>query len=135
MKCFYAPETDLHDPVFRLTHGKILRNAEQAERAKLLKAGLDQLGLDTIEPAEAPRDALASAGKEGEEHEAITAKKKADKAAAEKAAEQAEKDAAQADAAEAATAETTVADDAKTEPEATEAPASEATEASTEDKA
>ncbi|WP_417743582.1 histone deacetylase family protein [Salipiger sp.] len=60
MKCFYAPETDLHDPLFRLTHGKILRNAEQAERAKLLKAGLDQLGLDTIEPAEAPRDALAA---------------------------------------------------------------------------
>ena len=59
MKCFYAPETDLHDPVFRLTHGKILRNAEQAERAKLLKAGLDQLGLDAIEPAEASRDALA----------------------------------------------------------------------------
>ncbi|MCA0961661.1 histone deacetylase family protein [Salipiger bermudensis] len=60
MKCFYAPETDLHDPVFRLTHGKILRNAEQAERAKLLKAGLDQLGLDTIEPAQASRDALAA---------------------------------------------------------------------------
>ena len=58
MKCFYAPETDLHDPVFRLTHGKILRNAEQAERAKLLKAGLDQLGLEAIEPAEASRDAL-----------------------------------------------------------------------------
>lgn len=58
MKCFYAPETDLHDPVFRLTHGKILRNAEQAERAKLLKAGLDELGLATIEPAQASRDAL-----------------------------------------------------------------------------
>ena len=60
MKCFYAPETDLHDPVFRLTHGKILRNAEQAERAKLLKAGLDQLGLHAIEPAEASRDALSA---------------------------------------------------------------------------
>ena len=58
MKCYYAPETDLHDPVFRLTHGKILRNAEQAERAKLLKAGLDELGLATEEPAEAPREAL-----------------------------------------------------------------------------
>jgi len=58
MKCYYAPETEAHDPVFRLTHGKILRNSEQAERAKLLLAGLDQLSLATERPPEAPRAAL-----------------------------------------------------------------------------
>ncbi len=58
MRCFYAPETEAHDPIFRLTHGKILRNAEQAERARLLLAGLDQLGLTTEEPFEAPATAL-----------------------------------------------------------------------------
>ena len=45
MKCFYAPETETHDPLFRLTHGKLQRNAEQAERARLLLAGLDALSL------------------------------------------------------------------------------------------
>ncbi|MCR8546366.1 histone deacetylase family protein [Salipiger sp. P9] len=58
MKCFYAPETEAHDPVFRLTHGKILRNAEQAERATLLRAGLARLSLETEAPPEAPRAAL-----------------------------------------------------------------------------
>ncbi|WP_158970055.1 histone deacetylase family protein [Chachezhania sediminis] len=58
MKCFYARATEAHDPVFRLTHGKILRNAEQAERARLLLAGLDQLSLGTEEPPEADRAAL-----------------------------------------------------------------------------
>ena len=58
MRCFYARATEAHDPVFRLTHGKILRNAEQAERARLLLAGLDQLSLTTEEPPEAPRAAL-----------------------------------------------------------------------------
>ncbi|MFW2589791.1 histone deacetylase family protein [Sagittula sp. SSi028] len=58
MKCFYAPDTEAHDPVFRLTNGKIHRNAEQAERARLLRAGLDQLGLTTQTPARAPQDAL-----------------------------------------------------------------------------
>ncbi|GGB29581.1 histone deacetylase family protein [Allosediminivita pacifica] len=58
MQCFDAPETDLHDPVFRLTNGKIQRNAERAERARLLRAGLDQLNLCTETPPEAPRSAL-----------------------------------------------------------------------------
>ncbi|MDE4306200.1 histone deacetylase family protein [Phaeobacter gallaeciensis] len=58
MQCFYAPETDLHDPIFRLTNGKIQRNAERAERARLLMAGLDQLGLSTETPPEAPRSTL-----------------------------------------------------------------------------
>lgn len=58
MKCFYAPDTEGHDPVFRLTNGKIHRNAEQAERARLLLAGLDQLGLTPEAPSPAPQDAL-----------------------------------------------------------------------------
>ena len=58
MKCFYAPETEAHDPKFRLTHGKIAQNAEQAERARLLLAGLEQLGLPVSAPPEAPRAAL-----------------------------------------------------------------------------
>ncbi|WP_138470077.1 histone deacetylase family protein [Poseidonocella sp. HB161398] len=58
MKCFYAPETEAHDPQFRLTHGRLLHNAEQAERARLLLAGLDRLGLATETPPEAPRAAL-----------------------------------------------------------------------------
>ncbi len=58
MKCYYAPETEAHDPVFRLTHGKILRNAEQAERASLLLDALDQLSLPVASPPEAPRAAL-----------------------------------------------------------------------------
>lgn len=57
MRCFYAPETEAHDPVFRLTHGKILRNAEQAERARLLLAGLDRLSLEPEAPPESGRDA------------------------------------------------------------------------------
>lgn len=58
MRCFYAPETEAHDPIFRLTHGKVLRNAEQAERARLLLAGLDLMGLPVETPSEAPDDAL-----------------------------------------------------------------------------
>ena len=58
MKCFDEPETDLHDPVFRLTNGKIQRNAERAERARLLRIGLDQLKLGTETPPEAPRSTL-----------------------------------------------------------------------------
>lgn len=58
MRCFYAPETEAHDPVFRLTHGRILRNAEQAERARLLLAGLDQLSLTPEAPPEADRSAF-----------------------------------------------------------------------------
>ena len=58
MKCFYAPETETHDPLFRLTYGKIQRNAEQAERARLLLAGLDALSLSVTAPAPAPQAAL-----------------------------------------------------------------------------
>ena len=58
MKCFYAEATEAHDPVFRLTHGAILRNAERAERAHRLIEGLTRLGFDTEEPPEAPREAL-----------------------------------------------------------------------------
>lgn len=58
MKCFHAPETDAHDPAFRLTHGRILRNAEQAERAGLLLAGLDRMSLRPETPPTAPRAAL-----------------------------------------------------------------------------
>lgn len=58
MKCFHAPETDAHDPQFRLTHGRILRNAEQAERAQLLLAGLAQMSLHPETPPEFPRAAL-----------------------------------------------------------------------------
>ena len=43
MKCFYAKGTEAHDPQFRLYLGTMARNAEQAERARLLLAGLDRL--------------------------------------------------------------------------------------------
>ncbi|AUH32245.1 histone deacetylase family protein [Paracoccus tegillarcae] len=58
MKCFYAAATELHDPIFRLTAGTVVRNAEQAERAHLLLQGLAQLGLTTEEPGTIPREAL-----------------------------------------------------------------------------
>lgn len=58
MLCYYAPETEAHDPVFRLTHGAVARNAEQAERARLLLSALDRLGLAVHAPPAAPRAAL-----------------------------------------------------------------------------
>ncbi|MCD1620635.1 histone deacetylase family protein [Salipiger marinus] len=58
MRCFYAPETRAHDPQFRLTHGRVVTNAERAERATLLQEGLGRLGLTTETPPEAPRAAL-----------------------------------------------------------------------------
>lgn len=58
MKCYYAPETEAHDPKFRLTLGTLQRNAEQAERAHLLIKGLDAVGLTTLSPGHAPRSAL-----------------------------------------------------------------------------
>ena len=58
MKCYYAAETEAHDPKFRLTYGKMQRNAEQAERATLLLAALDRLNLPVTAPPEAPRAAL-----------------------------------------------------------------------------
>ncbi|SDE81628.1 histone deacetylase family protein [Limimaricola pyoseonensis] len=50
MRCFFAPESEGHDPDFRLTHGRVERNAERAERGRLLLAGLERLGLVTEEP-------------------------------------------------------------------------------------
>lgn len=50
MQCFHAAETDLHDPSFRLTHGRVRQNAERAERAGLLLAGLAKLDLKAKEP-------------------------------------------------------------------------------------
>lgn len=58
MRCFYAEASEAHDPVFRLTHGAVLRNAERPERAHRLREGLVRLGLGTEEPPEAPREAL-----------------------------------------------------------------------------
>ncbi|MCC9621422.1 histone deacetylase family protein [Thalassospira sp. MA62] len=58
MKCFYAPETETHDPIFRLSNGKVARNAEQAERGQLLLAGLKALSLPVTTPPKATRDAL-----------------------------------------------------------------------------
>lgn len=54
MKCFFAPETDLHDPQFRLTLGTVQRNAERVERSHKLQAGLEALGFKTEVPPEAP---------------------------------------------------------------------------------
>ncbi len=58
MRCFHAPETDRHDPEFRLTHGRVQPNAERAERARLLLDGLERLGLTTEVPPEHQRSAL-----------------------------------------------------------------------------
>lgn len=58
MKCFYAKGTEAHDPVFRLSLGRIARNAEQAERARLLLAGLDRLDMPVTEPGPIPREVL-----------------------------------------------------------------------------
>ncbi|MQQ09072.1 histone deacetylase family protein [Epibacterium sp. SM1979] len=57
MKCFYAPETEQHNPQFRLTHGRPSSNAELPKRAELLLAGLKQMGFETTEPPQAPRSA------------------------------------------------------------------------------
>jgi acetoin utilization deacetylase AcuC-like enzyme len=58
MKCYYAKQTEAHDPIFRLSLGRIARNAEQAERARLLLAGLDRLGLPVTEPTPVPKEIL-----------------------------------------------------------------------------
>ena len=58
MKCYYAKGTEAHDPVFRLSLGRIARNAEQAERARLLLAGLDRLDMPVTEPGPIPREVL-----------------------------------------------------------------------------
>lgn len=58
MKCYYAKVTEAHDPVFRLSLGRLARNAEQAERARLLLAGLDRLGMPVTEPGKVPGEVL-----------------------------------------------------------------------------
>lgn len=59
MKCFYATETAQHDPQFRLTHGALMRNAEQPRRAELLLAGLAELGWTPDVPPSAARSDYA----------------------------------------------------------------------------
>lgn len=58
MKCFYAKKTEAHDPAFRLYMGNMARNAEQAERARLLLAGLERLDMPVTEPGAVPRALL-----------------------------------------------------------------------------
>ena len=58
MKCYYAPETEAHDPKFRLTHSKLQNNAERPERALLLLQGLENAGLSTQSPDAAPYSAM-----------------------------------------------------------------------------
>lgn len=58
MKCYYAAATEAHDPIFRLSAGVVAQNAEQAERAHLLLAGLDLVGLEAQEPGPVPREML-----------------------------------------------------------------------------
>lgn len=50
MRCFYAQDSALHDPSFRLTHGRVAANAESPRRAELLLQGLHGIGLQTQEP-------------------------------------------------------------------------------------
>ncbi|WP_255356678.1 histone deacetylase family protein [Thioclava sp. SK-1] len=47
-----------HDPVFRIVHGKMQRNAEQAERCRLLMAAVTNLGLPVEDPGDIPRAAM-----------------------------------------------------------------------------
>ncbi len=56
MRCFYDPRTEAHDPEFRLTHGRVHRNAERKERAEHLANGLARLGLGTEVPPDAPME-------------------------------------------------------------------------------
>ena len=58
MECFFAPETDRHDPQFFLLRGKPAANEERAARAGHLRAGLDRLGLPVQTPPIFPRQAL-----------------------------------------------------------------------------
>lgn len=60
MHCFFAPETDGHDPHFFLLRGRPVPNEERAARAGHLRAGLDRLGLPVQAPQAFPRAALLS---------------------------------------------------------------------------
>ena len=58
MDCFFAPETDAHDPQFFLLRGRVAANEERAERAAHLLAGLGRLGLGVQAPPRFGREAL-----------------------------------------------------------------------------
>lgn len=60
MRCFYASETQQHNPQFRLTHGSLMKNAEQPRRAELLLAGLDELGWSPQSPPAAAHSDYAT---------------------------------------------------------------------------
>ncbi|MFN3614635.1 MAG: histone deacetylase family protein, partial [Rubrimonas sp.] len=58
MKAFFAADTDGHDPGGFLARGRMVRNEERAERARLLRAGMDRVRLATVEPPEFGDDPL-----------------------------------------------------------------------------
>ncbi|MCF3973240.1 histone deacetylase family protein [Paracoccus salsus] len=58
LPCFYAPETEAHDPRFWMLRGVPGPNKELPERAYRLLAGLDLVGLDPQVPPEADRAAM-----------------------------------------------------------------------------
>lgn len=58
LPCFYAPETEAHDPRFWMLRGVPGPNKELPERAARLLAGLDQLGLATVSPPVTGRAAM-----------------------------------------------------------------------------
>lgn len=58
--CFFAAETDGHDPRFFLKRGVVGQNEERPKRAHLLLAALQRAGLPVSEPPETERTALAS---------------------------------------------------------------------------
>lgn len=58
LSCFYAPDTEAHDPRFWMLRGVPGPNKELPERAKRLLAGLDRLGLHPENPVETDRTAM-----------------------------------------------------------------------------
>lgn len=58
LPCFYAPDTEAHDPKFWMLRGVPGPNKELPERAKRLLAGLDRLGLRPDNPPETDRVAM-----------------------------------------------------------------------------
>lgn len=60
LPCFYAPDTEAHDPRFWMLRGVPGPNKELPERARRLLAGLDRLGLHAENPPETDRAAMES---------------------------------------------------------------------------
>lgn len=58
LPCFYAPDTEVHDPRFWMLRGVPGPNKELPERARRLLAGLDRIGLRTIDPPRADHGPL-----------------------------------------------------------------------------